>query len=119
MAFDFLNNPRTFIQEQTKRITILDTADSSDEAIFNRRFAFFVITPLTVTGFAAATTIDLLVNSKLVLVNDGTMQMIYPNRDFIWYITLLGGADSLSLELGDVAIADIVFQITGYEEATQ
>lgn len=108
-------DPRYFIKGDTKRVTILDTATASDAAVFDTEYAFFKITPLAVTGIPAATTITLLMNDKIVLVNDGTIQMTYPDRDFVWAVTPMTGMNNISLELGAAASADIIFQITGYE----
>lgn len=112
-------DPRTFIAGQTKRVTVLSGQATSSEAEWGKLYAFFKITPMDDTGIPAATTIDLLINSKLALVNDGTLQMTYPDEDFVWFVTPMGGADNIRLRLGGNATQNVVFQITPFEESAQ
>lgn len=110
-------NPTIFKASDTKRATIADTETISDEVVFNKRYAFFKITPMDDTGIPAAADIELLENGKVVISGTAQVMMTYPDEDFIWYAILIGGADKISLRLSAAATADIVFQVTGFEEA--
>lgn len=110
-------DPRKFLKGDTKQVTILSTATESSEAIFDKEYAFFKITPITITGFPAAVAMTVLAGGKVVAVNTGIMTFTYPDEDFLWNVTLMCGVNNISIRLGVAATADIIFQITPYEAA--
>lgn len=113
-----LVDPRKYIRGETRTLILLDTESVTDEIDLEREFAILKIAPLDSTGIAAGATIELLLNNRPVFVNNSQIILTFPDEDFVWYAIVVGGARYVSLRFSGVATADVHFQVTGYEQAT-
>lgn len=111
-------DPRKYIRGTTYEITLLDTESETDEIDLGREFAIIKIAPIDSTGIASGATIELLLNGRPVFVNNNQITLTFPDEDFVWFAVPVGGGRKVSLRFSAVATADVVFQVTGYEQAT-
>lgn len=117
-AVDFIANPRTFVQGSTQQISIANGQTQSSEATFGRQFSVFKIASVDATGIPTNASIELMVNGRVIYVNDTQILMLHPGEDFVWVVTVMAGADKISVRLGSVTTQAVALQITPYEEST-
>lgn len=110
-------DPRKYIKGDTLLLTLLDTETETDEIDLGAEYAVLKIAPVDSTGIAAAATIELLLNGRPVFVNNSQILLTFPDEDFVWFAIVVGGARKISLRFSGAATGDVIFQVTGYEEA--
>jgi hypothetical protein len=108
-------DPRIGTKCQPVHLMVLDTEQESAEITFDVDYCIFKIAPLTITGLAAAVTIELLVNGRPVFLNGSQILLTFPDEEFVWMCVLAGGARKISLRLSAVTTDDVEFVVTGYD----